>query len=106
MQQGDFKSKRSDSLLSVITSREDYGHLESIHNLLGSDYEEKKAEMALETQVDVHVPQLFSGIPLRTRACRFRTPCYLWRQWEKRAFRLNTISIPRAVMASPWQMRH
>ena len=43
----------------VITSREDYGHLESIHNLLGSDYEEKKAEMALETQVDVHVPQAF-----------------------------------------------
>lgn len=43
----------------VITSREDYGHLESIHNLLGSEYEEKKAMMALENQVDIHVPPAF-----------------------------------------------
>ena len=43
----------------VITSREDYGHLESIHNLLGSDYEKKKEEMALETQVSAHVPPVF-----------------------------------------------
>lgn len=43
----------------VITSKEEYTHLESIHNLLGDTYEEKKEEMALETQVGEQVPPAF-----------------------------------------------
>lgn len=43
----------------VITSKEEYTHLESIHNLLGATYEERKEEMALETQVGQQVPPAF-----------------------------------------------
>lgn len=43
----------------VITSREEYTHQESIHNLLGDQYEAKKEEMALENQVGKHVPPTF-----------------------------------------------
>lgn len=43
----------------VITSNKEYGHEESIRNLLGSSYEEKKEEMALENQVGSHVPPTF-----------------------------------------------
>ena len=43
----------------VLTSKEEYTHLESIHNLLGEDYEAKKEEMALENQVGPHTPPAF-----------------------------------------------
>ncbi|MCI6422762.1 MAG: alpha/beta hydrolase [Blautia sp.] len=43
----------------VLTSKEEYTHLESIHNLLGEDYEAKKEEMALENQVGLHTPPAF-----------------------------------------------
>ena len=43
----------------VLTSKEEYTHLESIHNLLGEDYEAKKEEMALENQVGPYTPPAF-----------------------------------------------
>ncbi|MGN0400316.1 MAG: alpha/beta hydrolase [Blautia sp.] len=43
----------------VLTSKEEYTHLESMQNLLGKDYEAKKEEMALENQVGSHTPPAF-----------------------------------------------
>ena len=43
----------------VITSREGKGHLPSFRNLLGEEFEAKRGELSLETQVTADTPPVF-----------------------------------------------